>query len=566
MDRQSWIAVLLCVAVMIGWQSYLHHRYPDADKPPVTQTKAAAPSLLAEKEPALVSSKARTPASAVPEQTALLENAQLKAWITSQGGGISRIELKEHALEPGQAPRVVLNPGKGAPIFNLTGWDGLQEDSLADYTVAQNGTAVTATRMLPGGLRLERTYELVADYQIKLHQRIVNPKSQAVTLPASKLTVGTVSPLHQHDSPQYLTAAWWPAQAQKFRKTQLHHFDAGSFLGMAWRQARETIPSEASDGPLAWTSVQNQFFALIAFPSPEAPFTGAIAHRLTLPDAAPKNTPVPEGLRVEARVAAIEVPALGHQEQNFKLYAGPKEHARLVGLGQNAQYAMDFGWFGMLVVPLLSTLRFLHGLIPNYGAAIVLLTVLIRLAFWPLQSAANRSMKKMQALSPKVETLRTKYKDDPARLNQELISLYKEYGVNPAGGCLPLLVQLPVFIAFYVMLQSATELRNESFLWVHDLTQPDTVALLPYLGWAINPLPLLMTATSVLTIRLTPSSGNAGQLKFMQWLPVIFLVLFYNFAAALSLYMTVSNILSMIQSWHSLKQPLPTLTRAPKKA
>jgi YidC/Oxa1 family membrane protein insertase len=204
----------------------------------------------------------------------------------------------------------------------------------------------------------------------------------------------------------------------------------------------------------------------------------------------------------------------------------------------------------------------LHGVLWNsYAAAILALTTIIRLVLWPLQSKANRSMRQMAALAPKMQELKEKYKDDPTRMNQEVMKLYKQYGINPVGGCLPMMIQIPIFFGLYQMLAQAVELRNAQFFWCHDLSQPDTVGHLPVLDAPINIIPLCMAATQIWLMQMTPKTGDATQRRVMMFTPLIFLFFCYNFAAALALYYTAQNLFSILQFYLNKKQPMPKLEK-----
>src|SRR5204862_6528963 len=167
----------------------------------------------------------------------------------------------------------------------------------------------------------------------------------------------------------------------------------------------------------------------------------------------------------------------------------------------------------------------------------------------------------MAALNPKMQELSDKYKDDPTRMNQELMKLYKQYGITPVGGCLPMMIQIPIFFGLFKMLGQAVELRNAKFLWVKDLSQPDTVAHLPVLGWPINIIPLCMAATQIWLMAMTPKTGDPTQRRAMMFTPLIFLVICYNFAAALALYYTTQNLFSSVQFYYNKRQRLPTLEK-----
>jgi YidC/Oxa1 family membrane protein insertase len=235
--------------------------------------------------------------------------------------------------------------------------------------------------------------------------------------------------------------------------------------------------------------------------------------------------------------------------RQFDVYAGPKEYNTLARLGNNVDLVMKFGFFGFFAKALLLSMNGLHAIGLSYGWAIVGITVIIKIIFWPLTTASTRSMKRMQALQPQMKALQEKYKEDPKKMNAKLIEFMRENKVSPLGGCLPLLLQIPVFIGFYTMLQSAIELRGVPFLWICDLSQPDTLGFLPGLGFPINLMPLLMGATMIWQAQLMPVSPGMDptQQKIMKYMPLMFMVFLYNFSAGLTLYWTVQNLLTIAQ-------------------
>ena len=220
---------------------------------------------------------------------------------------------------------------------------------------------------------------------------------------------------------------------------------------------------------------------------------------------------------------------------------------------------MSFGIFGFVSEFLLWAMNSLHALIGNYAWSIIVLTLLIKTALWPIQNKATNEMRKMALLSPKMTEMREKFKDDPQKMNQEVMKLYKEYGVNPFSGCLPLLVQIPIFFGFYSMLGTAIELRNSSFFWVTDLSQPDTIGYI--LGLPINILPIVMAGTMVWQMVITPKTGDAMQQRIFYFMPIIFLVFCYNYASGLALYWTTQNLFSIVQLYMTRNKPLPTLEK-----
>jgi YidC/Oxa1 family membrane protein insertase len=216
-------------------------------------------------------------------------------------------------------------------------------------------------------------------------------------------------------------------------------------------------------------------------------------------------------------------------------------------------------WFGWMSLILAWALRRFHDLTGNWGVAIILLTIAVRSLLWPLQARSNAQMKKMGKLSPMLKELQAKYKDDQQRFAREQMKLFRDYGVNPLGGCLPLLIQFPIFIGFYTALQVATELRGQPFiLWVKDLSLPDTVASLdlpfsiPFIGsqLVLNPLPLLMGLTMFLQMKLTPQPATVDpmQRRIFMLMPFMFLFFCYTFASALALYWTFTNVFMIVQA------------------
>src|SRR5208283_2403311 len=186
----------------------------------------------------------------------------------------------------------------------------------------------------------------------------------------------------------------------------------------------------------------------------------------------------------------------------------------------------------------------------GYGSVIVLITILLRGIFWPLMAAGTRSMKRMQALAPEVQALKEKYKDDPQKFTQKQMELWRKHKVSPVSGCLPMLIQTPVFIGFFTMLRSAIELRGASFLWVKDLSKPDTLFMIPGLNFPFNLLPLLMGGAMLWQSHLTPPSPgmDPAQAKIMRYMPLMFLVFLYNYSSGLALYWTVNNVLTIVQT------------------
>jgi len=623
MDRTSRIGLFVCIALLLGFQYYVDTRYPT---PPYKPHHAAAPSassaapIVAPQthmsgQPGALTT-AQAPAAPVVEKLTVIENDAMKVTFTSLSAAITEVELKKHHADNGG--NIILNEQSHSNVLALTGWPGAD---TANFQVQENGgQGVTYTSDLPNGLKWQRTYAFGKDqendagmsgylrgliewvsvelghpktvpliYTLDVSDTLTNPGTADVALPSYSLSIGRAEPLYdprpyerdissldtkRHQSynsnQQYLGSGWL---ASKFRLTTISAFNPSyiPLIGIKTADGKDMFSSKTIDpASLRWIGVENQFFAMLLTPAEELPIDHGDFFCFNHRDDSGSflRTEDPD-IEASANFAGFTVPAGKSVTLNYGLYAGPKDFNRLDALGANQGELMNYGWFELLIVPMLTVLHFWFLIFNNYGVAIILLTLMIKGITWPLQSIANRSGKKMQALAPKLKELQAKYKDSPEKLQTETFAIYKDYGVNPFGGCLPALVQMPVFFSLYYMLQNAVELRGQSFLWVHDLTKPDTLFTLPFLFFGFHPalhlLPILVTGLTMVMMRMTPQIGDPTQAKIAQFMPIVFLVIFYNFAAALSLYYVINNAVSIIQIYRNLRKPLPELKRKPRK-
>ncbi|HDK82410.1 MAG TPA: membrane protein insertase YidC, partial [Nitrospirae bacterium] len=261
-----------------------------------------------------------------------------------------------------------------------------------------------------------------------------------------------------------------------------------------------------------------------------------------------------EGATVWKETNSAEI-ALKLEPQNneFIFYAGPKEYDRLKSFNSGFENIIDFGWFSIVAMPLFWVLKFFYSFLGNYGWSIVLLTIVTRVPFIPIMHKSQQSMKKMQTIQPMMAEIKERFKDDAQKQQKEMMQLYKKHKVNPIGGCLPMVLQIPVFIALYNVLLNAIELRGSPFmLWITDLSAPDTlISGLLGLPFALGPLPLLMGATMVLQQKMTPSAMDPKQAKMMMLMPVVFTFMFLSFPAGLVVYWLVNNVLGIAQQYYA---------------
>jgi YidC/Oxa1 family membrane protein insertase len=297
-------------------------------------------------------------------------------------------------------------------------------------------------------------------------------------------------------------------------------------------------------GTLKWISVQDRYFMSTLIPKTPAETN----IRLFLKD---------KGFLEAQYINPQKEIRPGTQEQiEFKLFIGPKSLKLLKSLGYDLNLAINFGWFDFLAKPFLYFMNFLYGFIPNYGVAIILLTVVTKIIFWPLGSKSYKSMNEMKKIQPLLAEIKEKYGNDKKRMNEEVMGLYKTYKINPMGGCLPMVAQIPVFFALYRMLYETIELRHAPFLlWIKDLSAPDRLFhftfSIPFMEppYGIPVLTIIMGATMFIQQKMTPAVGDPTQAKMMMILPFVFTVIFVNFSAGLVLYWLINNVLSILQQY-----------------
>jgi YidC/Oxa1 family membrane protein insertase len=292
------------------------------------------------------------------------------------------------------------------------------------------------------------------------------------------------------------------------------------------------------DGEVDWAGVQSRYFLSVLLP--DAPRDAGVVFEATQPS---------ESGEVILGFPSVRLAPGQDLEREYRGYVGPKEAERLEAVGAQLDRSIDRGW--AWVAPLTAAfswmLRAIYDVIPNYGVAIILITLMVRLATAPLMAKQMKSMRRMGELQPKMKELQQKHADDKQKQSEELMKLYKQSGVNPLGGCFPMLLQLPVFIGLYYALQSTIELRQEPFFgWINDLSAPETLFVIPGLDLPIRVLPLLMGASMVLQQKMTPTTIDPAQARMMMTvMPIMFTVLFYQFPSGLVLYWLVSNLLGI---------------------
>ena len=513
---------------------------------------------------------------------------------TSYGGGLKLVELLRYP-ETLATPRQALLKANNfetldtytpAPTLALMDGDAVQGDGIFALTRTRNG--VRAEKSLTNGLTIVKDFQISTNYLVSATIRLENHASQPLALPAHEWIVGTATPMGPRDNGMAVGVLWY--NGTKTETVGASYFSARGFACMP-----RIPPTEYRGGNhnVVWVAAHNQFFTLAVMPqlstniAAPAPAQEVVVHPLKMPRAftqaggvAMSNAPAQEAYEAALLYPAETVAPHQSIERQVYIFAGPKEYQTLARIASRFNNNIDLvmgysGFFGFFAKALLLTMNWVHnGLSIGYGWAIILITVIIKVVFWPLTMASTRSMKRMQALQPQMNAIKEKYKDDPVKANKKTMEFMKEHKVSPLGGCLPMVLQIPVFFGFYRMIQSAIELRGQSFLWVKDLSRPDTLFIIPGTTFPFNLLPLIMGVTMLWQARLSPPSPGMDpmQAKMMRYMPLIFLFILYNFSAGLTLYWTVQNLLTIAQTklTKTLPEPVaaargPALTPPQKK-
>lgn len=575
MDRKSIIVIGASVVFIFVWMFVIVPKY--LTKPALPQTTnsvAAATAPVAGTNPA-TTLPAPLPASgtnaAAPfvapsamEEILTVTNSDARYVFTSHGGGLKQIDLIRYPETPGHARKVdtnrvaTLNTKAPVPVMALLGDAALQGDGL--FTLTRTANGVRAEKTMASGLVVVKEFQPTSNHLFRVTTRLENRTAQPIAISAQQWVAGTATPVSPVPSSTDMPGAMWFDGVDKATDTTQAWFDNKSFMGCITGHQEPRSEYRAGSSNVTWVAVHNQFFALVAMPPTNAP--EVIVHSVKLPvpslDELPPNATAPiapSGLQAVLQYPASTIAAGGALERDFTFYAGPKKYtvlAEVAGqMNNHLEHVMGFGFWGIVSKVLLIGMNWLHDSLGfGYGLTIIAITFFIKMVFWPLTAASTRSMKRMAALQPQMKALQDKYKEDPAKMNKKLMEFMKENKVSPLGGCLPMLLQIPVFFGFFTMIRSAVELRGAHFLWVTDLSLPDTLFYIPGVNFPFNLLPLIMGATMLWQARLTPPSPGMDptQQKIMKYMPLMFMVFLYNYSAALTLYWTTNNLLTIFQT------------------
>lgn len=541
-SKKLTIFVVLAVVLMFGWELLMDRMYPERKA-----LRMAASAPVAASAPAVAPGTAGTLAS--PQDAGRLQRGQrilvktdvFSAEIDTSGADLRKVELLKHgeADNPKQPFRLLMDGperiyvaqsgliGEGLPTHKSEFRAAQQSYELA---AGQNELAVRLEADGPEGVKVAKTYIFKrGNYLVDVKYEVVNGSGNPLTTSAYYRFLRDG---HKQEGGMMGTNTFTgPAVYTEQGKFQKVDFDKLA-------ENKASYVEKAKDG---WVAMLQHYFATAWIVSP----TGASAVCGTQ-DCRYDLKKLPDGLFSAGVIVDLpEVAAGGKLETSIPLFLGPEETRILRDIAPGLDLVKDYGWVTVIATPLFWLLEKLHGLSGNWGWAIILLTILIKLAFYPLSAASYRSMAKMRVLAPRMEALKQRYGDDRMKLQQAMMAMYKEEKVNPLGGCLPILIQIPVFMALYWALLASVELRQAPWLgWIVDLSAKDPLYILP----------ILMAISMYVQTMLSPPPPDPVQAKIMKFMPLVFSAMFFMFPAGLVLYWVVNNTLSILQQWVITRQ------------
>jgi len=535
MDKRAFLAIALSILVLVIYQEWVTRYYGPPPSPPPAVKQEADKPLAAERAatPPITPAPAMQPAPAeLPAgrsaQDVRVETDNYSAVFTTLGARLKSFKLKHYrgSVDEQSPPFDIVTSAPGVPLPLGVRWQG--------PAPADDGSVVYGVQ--GGDLKLAGDAKGTLEFQGQTADGTVITKSLVFS--------GSTYPIQLEISVKTANGSAQVPEVLLYDKSDHSVPNAAApfegLIALVDNKIKREPPPEANkgyefSGDIAWAGFGHTYFFFALLPE-----NGA-NHKITVHQTGASVT------------AALSGPAGNSGAvSRYSLFIGPKELDVLKSLGKEFEKSIDFGWFSIISIPLLYVLHFSHRFTASYGIDIILLTVLIKILMAPLTHKSFVSMKQMQKLQPQMERLKEKFANDKEKLNKEIMELYRRNGVNPLGGCLPMVLQFPVFIGLYNALSTPIELRHAPFMWIKDLSRPDWESLPFTLGdWhlGIPILTLLMGASMFIQQWMTPSAGDPNQRRMMMLMPIMFTFMFVSFPAGLTVYWLINNILSIGQQY-----------------
>jgi len=575
MEKRAIYAILLTFFIIIAWtfiQSKFFPQTPSKPQPQEAKKEQVTPAeKAAEKkvrgETRLVKERAPGKAKFVPQKEVSIETQNYWAVFTSEDARLKHFKLKkyedrvedsaltiklvqfveeilgkkvEEPKKPESLDLVNTREEKNLPLgltlsLSDENWE-VDRDQLRLLESGEKGE-ITFSKSLENGLKVLKRFKFTSDlYTINLEVEVQNNSSKEITNQLGIEWIGEVelAKLAKEENKDYGLKYSFLKNEKVEKKEFGGSSTSGCIPGCGTPKKTTIEPFETTEkGEIKWFSFGGEYFVALLIPPPLKEITLSV-----------KGTEK-DLLKADVIIPSISIPPREKVHVAYQIYLGPKDEDRLKALGVGAEKLVDFGFFTIVAKPLVWFLRLTHTVTKNFGIDIIILSILIKIVFLPLTQISFKSMKEMQKVQPEMNRLKEQYKNDKARLQQEIMLLYKRRKINPMSGCLPMLIQIPVFIALYNALQNGIEMRHAPFFfWIMDLSAKDPIYITP----------LIMGATMVIQQKMTPTAADPTQAKMFLLMPVMFTFLFLSFPSGLVIYWLINNVLSIAHQYYLNKK------------
>jgi YidC/Oxa1 family membrane protein insertase len=528
--KRTILWIVFAFSLLFLWDSWQRHDGKPSMFFPMT-AQPAADAADPSTSPVPQATAAATDASvavapSAKSETITITTDVVKADVDTVGGELKRLELLKH--------RDTVDPARNLVLFDTNaGHTYLAESGLIGGPFPNHKSIFTAkpgARVLDGGnevqlvleaqengVKLTKIYTFKrGDYVIDLKHTVTNDSANAID---PSLYLQLLRDGNKPDGESYFYSTFTGPAV---------YTDADKFQKLAFEKIAEGKQEHATKSDNGWIALVQHYF-VSAFIPPEKAQRDIFAKKVAANLYAVGNI-LPLGTVAPGASVTMDV----------RLYSGPQESKVLEATAPGLELVKDYGWLTIIAKPIFWLMMYIYAFVGNWGWTIILLTLLIKLMFFPLSAASYRSMAKMKAVTPKMTAIRERHQGDPQAMNREMMTLYKTEKINPLGGCLPIVIQIPVFISLFWVLLASVEMRGAPWLgWIHDLTAPDPFYILP----------VMMAVSMFIQTKLNPTPPDPLQAKIMMFMPIAFSVMFFFFPSGLVLYWVVNNVLSIAQQW-----------------
>jgi YidC/Oxa1 family membrane protein insertase len=576
MEKRAIFAILLTFVVILLWTVIQSKFFPQAPSKPAPQEvkkeqvspqeKGVEKKTDIKESKPLKEGKTTAKQTLIPQKEISIETQNYRAVFTSEDARLKHFKLKKYEDRVNETAltikltqfveeilgKKVETPKKPEPLdlVNTSGEKGLplgltlslsgenwevDKDQLRLLESSEKGE-ITFSKSLDNGLKVLKRFKFTADrYTINLEVEIQNNSSKEIMNQLGLEWIGEIelAKLAKEENKDFgLKYSFF--RNQKVEKKEFGGSSTSGCVPGCGTQKKTVEPFETTEkGDIKWFSFEGEYFVALLIPPPSKEITLSVK-------GTEKNL-----LKADLNPSPISIPPKEKINVSYQIYLGPKDEDLLKTLGVGAEKLVNFGFFTIVAKPLLWFLRLTNNVTKNYGIDIIILSILIKIVFLPLTQISFKSMKEMQKVQPEMNRLKEQHKNDKAKLQQEIMLLYKRRKINPMSGCLPMLIQIPVFIALYNALQYTIEMRHAPFfLWIKDLAAKDPIYITP----------LIMGATMVIQQKMTPTAADPTQAKMFLLMPVMFTFLFLNFPSGLVIYWLINNVLSIAHQYYLNKK------------